>query len=140
MITAFIEGIPKAQPRVKATGRGNFIRMYTPGTAKEWKGLITSKFRTFEKIGSAPVEIGITFLIPRPKSHYGSRNKQPYLRSDAPKYHAQKPDKDNLEKAVYDAISASGFWTDDCQVVAGGSTKTWAKDKTGAIITITLMV
>ena len=53
------------------------------------------------------------------------------LTADAPLPHQQKPDRDNLEKAVLDALGDFAglpplVWCDDCQVVAGRTTKRWA--------------
>jgi Holliday junction resolvase RusA-like endonuclease len=50
--------------------------------------------------------------------------------------HTQKPDKDNLEKAVMDALTSIGIWKDDCQVYGGITEKYWTADKSGAEILI----
>lgn len=39
--------------------------------------------------------------------------------------HTQRPDKDNLEKAVLDVMEASGMFANDCQVSVGEVAKTW---------------
>jgi Holliday junction resolvase RusA-like endonuclease len=111
--------------------------MYTPNTADAWKQAIKGELlKHCHHIGGLPVSVDITFLFERPKSHYGSRNKKPYLKDSAPEYHTQKPDIDNLEKAVFDAISDAGMWKDDCQVVISTSAKRWTRRKGGAFITI----
>jgi Holliday junction resolvase RusA-like endonuclease len=35
----------------------------------------------------------------------------------------KKPDRDNLDKAVLDALTRCKFWLDDCQVCAGNISK-----------------
>ncbi|HBL5507391.1 TPA: RusA family crossover junction endodeoxyribonuclease [Enterobacter hormaechei] len=59
----------------------------------------------------------ITFIIPMPKSW--SQKKRAQLNGQA---HQQKPDKDNLEKALLDAI-----FDDDSRVWDGRVTKLWGE-------------
>lgn len=63
----------------------------------------------------------VIFLIPMPKSW--SKKKREQMKGQP---HQQKPDKDNLEKALLDAI-----YHEDCRVWDGRSTKLWAEE--GAI-------
>lgn len=64
----------------------------------------------------------ITFVIPMPKSW--SKKKKAEMNG---KPHQQKPDKDNLEKALLDAI-----FEDDCRIWDGRVSKVWGE--TGKII------
>lgn len=59
----------------------------------------------------------ITFVIPMPKSW--SKKKQAEMNG---KPHQQKPDKDNLEKALLDAI-----FEDDCRIWDGRVSKVWGE-------------
>ena len=59
----------------------------------------------------------ITFILPMPKSW--SKTKRSEMNG---KPHQQKPDKDNLEKALLDAI-----FDDDSRVWDGRVTKVWGK-------------
>lgn len=68
-----VRGEPKGQPRPRAFARNGMVRMYDPGTAEAWKGLIAAAWReqipspvTFE----GPVALKVRFLMPRPKAHY----------------------------------------------------------------------
>ncbi len=112
----FIDGDPKAQPRAKATRRGNFIRMYTPGSAASWKALIESACRASGRKYSGPLHIRADFFFPRPKS------------TKKAVWHWQKPDVDNLEKAVFDAMKDAGMLSDDCIVCSSSTTKRWQID------------
>lgn len=64
----------------------------------------------------------ITFILPMPKSW--SKRKRAEMDGQA---HQQKPDKDNLEKALLDAV-----FDEDCRVWDSRVTKIWGE--TGAII------
>jgi hypothetical protein len=71
-----------------------------------------------------PVRVDLCFYFARPKSHFRTGKFAGVLRDDAPKWHTTKPDRDNLEKAVLDALTqVGGFWQDDSQVCAGSVTK-----------------
>lgn len=130
MIEFFVQGDPKAQPRPRAFARrmGNTwaARVYDAGTAEEWKSLIAVAARPH--IPSAPMEggifVGLHFLIRRPKGHFGKRGLLP----SAPKKHLQKPDIENLEKAVLDACTQLRFWVDDSQVDTLYTMKRWANE------------
>lgn len=53
------------------------------------------------------------------------------------KPHTLKPDRDNLDKAILDAVSAAGAWPDDCIVWSGGLRKVWCKPgQEGAVLLI----
>ena len=49
-------------------------------------------------------------------------------------FHTAKPDKDNLEKAVMDALAETGVWKDGCRVYAGLTAQYWTSGKSGAEI------
>jgi Holliday junction resolvase RusA-like endonuclease len=53
--------------------------------------------------------------------------------------HTERPDKDNLEKAVMDALTGIQIWNDDCQVYGGNTEKYWTPGKSGARIWIETM-
>lgn len=52
-------------------------------------------------------------------------------------YHTSKPDKDNLEKAVFDACNGK-IWRDDCLIVAGRFRKFYSFEPC-AIVTVTAL-
>lgn len=133
-------GDPKAQPRPKAFARrfksGQVMaRVYTPGTAEEWKSQIALAAREFVPMPPlvGPLRVDIEFRFSRPKSHYLTKG----LRQNAPHWHTSRPDRDNLDKAVMDALTTIGFWCDDSQVCAGEVTKIYVEERPGAVITVT---
>lgn len=136
-------GEPKGQPRPRAFARklGNkFVaRVFEAGTAEEWKGQIAAAARPHAPASPlyVPVRVDVTFIFPRPKSHYVASNPAKPLRADAPFWHTGKPDRDNLEKALLDALTQLGlFWHDDAQVCCGEVSKIYGP-RGGAAIRIT---
>jgi Holliday junction resolvase RusA-like endonuclease len=113
-ISLFIAGLPKGQPRPKACIRGRHAGVYDPGTAEEWKGIIRQEVKSkWDGVPfTGPVHLNLAFSMPRPQSHTGRNG----LKTSAPRYHIGKPDADNLAKAVMDALSNLGVWSDDSTV------------------------
>lgn len=69
-----------------------------------------------------PLSLAVTFVVPRPKGHYGARG----LRPSAPAYPTVRPDVTKLLRAVEDA--ATGIvWRDDAQVVIQHACKTYGE-------------
>jgi Holliday junction resolvase RusA-like endonuclease len=118
----FAEGTPKAQPRPRKGRYGNF---YNPDTADSWKETIQITLLTNRKPPiTGPVYLKIHFFFHKAGLHGGI----------VP--HAVKPDKDNLEKSVMDALTGIQIWRDDCQVYGGNTEKYWTPGKSGAEIWI----
>ena len=63
------------------------------------------------------VRTGITFWMPRPRSHYRTGKHSHLLRDDAPIYVSKRPDIEKLIRSTFDAITDAAVWTDDAQVV-----------------------
>lgn len=129
-----VYGDPKGQPRPRAASHGGHARLYDPGTAKPWKEAIVIAARPSappEPIG-VPVSVSITLWLPRPASR--SRKKD----HDGELWAPKKPDVDNAEKAVFDALVAMGFIADDALIVENRTSKRYhAKNSApGALITI----
>lgn len=120
----FIAGVVKAQPRPRAFCRGKRAGMYNPDTADAWKMCIKNAVSGLQ-LGDLPLGVIIHVTFKRPKSHYGSRQGVPYLKPAAPVWHTNKPDVDNVAKAILDAISDAGAWGDDKQVTYLKVTKEW---------------
>jgi Holliday junction resolvase RusA-like endonuclease len=119
--SVFVEGAPRAQPRPRKGRYGNF---YNPNSADSWKEAIRIVFLTNRK----PQITGAVYLKIRFSFHKkGIYGEQP---------HTVKPDKDNLEKAVMDALTSIQIWEDDCRVYGGNTEKYWTPGKSGAQIWI----
>ena len=94
-----------------------------------------------------PVEVVITFWLPRPRSHYGTGRNASALRGDAPEYPVakQRDDIDKLCRATLDALSGHGIpkgcphvLDDDSQVAVLTAVKLYAGNgrEPGARITV----
>lgn len=124
------ETIPKGQPRLRHFLRkGNYedweswkkIGTYTPSVAKQFKqdiSIAAINAGLKGKLLHAAIQVEMEFQMPRPQSH---------LRADGtvkpgyPKHWTEsKPDLDNIEKALLDALTDTQVWVDDdlvCKVI-----------------------
>jgi Holliday junction resolvase RusA-like endonuclease len=139
-LTFFASGIPKGQPRPRAFARkfGDKwqARVYDAGTAENWKSQIALAVKPHlpPQPLAGPISLTATFNMPRPKGH---TRKDGSLKPDAPGYHIIKPDSDNLEKALMDALTQCGVWGDDSQVCVKSIRKVYGVNgHTGAAVTI----
>ena len=122
----FAAGLPKAQPRAKARAFGGFAQVYNPKTADDWKMIVrneATKTWVSNIPWEGPLRIDLTFYFPRPKAHFRSNGE---LKPNAPRWHTTKPDRDNSDKAVLDALTNLGIWGDDKQVCDGRIQKLYA--------------
>lgn len=69
-----------------------------------------------------PVEVEVTFKMPRPKSHYNSKGE---LKLSAPNFSTKKPDIDKLQRALLDAMKGV-LWHDDAQVFMVRASKVYS--------------
>jgi Holliday junction resolvase RusA-like endonuclease len=134
-IQFFVAGTPKPQPRPRAFAFNGHARVYDAGTAEGWKSLIAVAAKEClpaEPI-TGPVELTVEFYMPRPKSHHTGKGKIKHAHEDI--RHTQKPDTDNLVKAVKDCLSTLRMWKDDSQVWRENVSKEWTDPVVaGAII------
>jgi crossover junction endodeoxyribonuclease RusA len=69
-----------------------------------------------------PVRMDVVFYLRRPAGHYGTGRNARQLKPSAPRYPTGTPDVDKLIRSLTDAITDSGAWWDDSQVVMYGPT------------------
>lgn len=116
-----VDGVPKAQgrPRFSVVGYGyrNVVRARDPERSRAWKNRVAHMALTKRPIPilTCALQAEFRFDLPRPKT-----------RRDA-KHHTQKPDVDNLAKAVKDALSGV-VYADDCQIVTLRASKRYSED------------
>ncbi len=129
----FAAGLPKPQPRAKARAFAGHAQTYNPKTSDDWKMIVRNEaekaWRAQDPRGAGwegPLRVDLTFYFPRPKAHFKSQssaakaaNAPLILKSTAPTWHMAKPDRDNSDKAVLDALTNLGIWGDDKQACAG---------------------
>lgn len=138
LFSVFIPGIPKGQPRGRAFVTGGKPRIWTPGTAEEWKSQIAYAVKAYLPVSlyTEAVSLNLVFYMPRPKGHYGTGRNSDKLKPSAPVYHRIKPDLDNLVKAVLDALKQAGLYRDDSQITEGKFSKRYAKSVAGCFLSV----
>ena len=106
-------GTPKGQPRVRRSKSGG---MYTPENAAAWKSEIQLAANLVRGLHCAsltgPVRVDERFFFPCPK-HLTKKAAAGLIP------HTAKPDRDNCDKVVLDALTGIGAYGDDAQVAAG---------------------
>lgn len=138
----FVPGVPVPQPRARITTRGRFAHAYTPKDhpVQAWRKNVAQAAldaANGQRFGNAPILFRAVYMFPRPKTHldrYGLA-KPAFFGVIPPR------DLDNLNKAVWDALTDAGIWDDDKQVCGSCEEKSWIGDEPvepGAIITISL--
>ena len=134
-IEFFVAGEPKGQPRPRAAFHNGRARVYDPGTAENWKSQIALAAKPLvpDQPLDVPIKLKVDFYMPRPKAHFGKSG----LKYGSPVRHTKKPDLDNLEKAVMDALTEVGIWRDDSLVCVKSTRKHYTDTQTpGANIII----
>lgn len=108
-----VRGIPKGQPRPRATIRGKHAGVYDPGTASTWRHAVILEARPLRPSApiGVPVRVAVEFRMPRPKRLARRADPAGAIWCTA------KPDADNLVKAVLDALTDDGWFADDALVV-----------------------
>ena len=122
MSEIFVPGNPVAQPRNRVSARGDIVRVYVPKKhpVNAFKQAVhEAAVAAGVPVFTGPVDVEIAAVFEMPKSW--SKAKREAM---ACSLHTQKPDADNIAKAVLDALSA--FWTDDAQVSVLRVRKTWS--------------
>lgn len=107
-------------------------RLYEPGDKKvekvkqylEYKQQIGTMARQFfgEEPSKGPIELNLTFYMPIPETW----SKKKKLEMDG-EPHTSRPDRDNLEKGVCDALNKIA-WKDDGQVCQGRTVKRYSRE------------
>jgi Holliday junction resolvase RusA-like endonuclease len=108
-VSFFVAGVPVAQPRARSGTHGRF---YTPDNGvKVWKTAVRTAAR--KALGKKKLQGGILcelqFLMPRPKRLIWKNKPMQTLPC------CVKPDIDNLQKAVFDALNGVA-WKDDAAI------------------------
>lgn len=127
-LSFFVPGVPVGQGSKRHVGNG--VMVESAKGLKDWRRAITDAawtYRLERPTITGPVAVALTFVVARPKGHYGTGRNADRLKPSAPLYPAVKPDIDKTTRAVLDAITASGVWRDDSQVVELLARKDYAR-------------
>ncbi len=117
-----IPGRPVAKKRAKFAIRGKFAQMYNPSKKEQdvTKSVVHSQWRSSPIAG--PVELSVVFHMPIPSSWSKCKQER---HEGLP--HISKPDKDNLDKFLYDCMSGI-VYADDRQIWRDTSKKIYSED------------
>jgi Holliday junction resolvase RusA-like endonuclease len=125
----FVPGVPQPGGSKKGfavktkTGK---IRAVVVEDAKHnapWRAKVSlAASEHFQEPLSGPLSVSFSFLMPRPKGHYGTGRNAEKLKADAPHGHTIKPDVTKLIRSTEDALKGIA-WHDDCQVVSQSAGK-----------------
>lgn len=111
----FVPGIPAPQGSKRHVGRGILIE--SSKKVKPWREDVRQGALTAadDQQWTPPdaVAIGLTFWMPRPKSHPKTRRT----------IHSSRPDVDKLVRSTFDALTSAGVIRDDSTVVKVSAVK-----------------
>lgn len=120
MIEIVVPSIPVAKPRPRSTSVNGFARTYTPVGGKVGSFIASVRLSASQVWNGPPLEgplrVDCTFVFPRPKNRTWKNKPMPR------EWKVTKPDRDNLDKQILDALNGL-LWRDDAQVVDGRLTK-----------------
>ncbi len=132
-ITLAGEPVPEGRPRARVVN-GRFAQIYADPKSKEWRRFAAMAFR--EHWGQAPlagpVLLEVVAVCKRPKRL--QRKKDPESRM----WNPNKPDSDNVLKAVMDALVEGGVMLDDRQVVSEHTQTLYVSKDEGPIVFVSL--
>jgi crossover junction endodeoxyribonuclease RusA len=111
ILTVQVPGLPVPQGSIRNLGRGRPSVHANADKLLPWRASVVAHIRQAmngqaEWPVEGPLEVGLTFYLPRPKS--APRRVQ---------WPATRPDLDKLTRAAFDSLTESGAIRDDAQVV-----------------------
>jgi len=134
VVELWVDGSPIAQPRQRHSGyvckktKRVVVKNYIPDDhpIHQWKRIVLTDMRLMMRQMQMetidfPIAVDLVFVFPRPTSKIRK------TKANHRYWHAQTPDKDNLEKAVLDSLNGVA-WVDDAIVCRGETTKLVAGD------------
>jgi Holliday junction resolvase RusA-like endonuclease len=134
-------GEPLAQKRHRHASRGRdgrplpFVKTYDPSAKdkRDLRRLVQAEAPDKPLLG--PLRVDVFLFWPHLQSHYGTGRNAGKLKASAPQWKATKPDRDNADKIILDALQGV-FWINDSQICDGRIVKRFAeKPRTEIYIT-----
>lgn len=120
-----VEGEPKGKGRPRFSKVGGFVKTYTDQKTRDYESLISKAART--AMGETPpmegaVSVSLYFRLPMPRA---TPKKRMVSLLDGSVRPTKRPDLDNLDKSVLDAMNGI-VYADDSQVVTIHSKKVYS--------------
>lgn len=131
-LSFFVPGIPAPQGSKTRTKFG--VREDNPAT-KPWRQDVMWHAKEALNVAvpfAGAVVLEIQFRFPRLKAHYRTNGE---LKPSAPMFKTTAPDVDKLARAICDALTVAGVWSDDALVVGLHCTKRY-DDEPGAQVLV----
>lgn len=116
ILHVYVDGVPRPQPRARfVNGR---VVSTASKNAQVWKNRVMGALVGARK-GAALIDRPVAMFA---RAMFSTKDKRRWG-----KPHTNRPDKDNLEKLVLDAMVKAGTLKDDSLVYDGGTSKWWAE-------------
>lgn len=139
-----VVGIPAPQGSKRGfynQGTGRVQMVESSKKVKPWRQDVkAAAIQAMEAVGWAttaePVELVITFLMPRPGYHYGTGRNAGVLKQTAPTWVSKKPDVSKLVRSTEDALTEAQVYRDDAQVARLVVDQVYADGRPGAEIRV----
>lgn len=118
-----IDGEPQGQGRPRFARQGKFVHTYDPPKSRQYKAKVAQSFQRayMGEPLAKPVKITITAVFGVPKSYSKGRTEACLEGREWP---TKKPDADNIEKGIYDALNGLAY-EDDKQIVMTKTAKVY---------------
>ena len=132
MIRVFIPGEPMASGRGRAAVVAGRPRVFTPAKSRAWGATAAEEVRAAWG-NRPPIPLGVPVRVDWDAVFARGAGRLPRsLGGTAPRslpllglHRATKPDRDNLDKAILDALVRGGALVDDAGVCCGSVAKWW---------------
>lgn len=119
-------------PKKTENAEANIVAIWREGgelRMPEFKGLFD-----VERVNVA-IKLDILILVERPGSHFNSKGELNLEGQRHPLPENKKPDVDNAQKLIMDALNKRAY-KDDVKVTDARQRRRWSKSKSGIIVTI----
>lgn len=127
---------PRGKGRPRAAAVGGHAHVFTPAETRHWESMLAglAQAQLPAQVIEGPVRVDILAVVgrpqrllkrwvkPRPGGHGPDRT---WAQPLGLLWRTAKPDRDNVEKAVVDALKV--FWRDDAQVCCGEPLSAYAE-------------
>lgn len=121
-VTFEIHGKPFAKQRPKFARRGKFVSAYTPKATVSFEQTVQAiGIQHFPEPLEGPVSLSVVAIF-KPAKSWSQKRRAEALGQ----WHTQKPDYDNIEKAVCDGLNRVAY-SDDSQIASATCLKVWGE-------------